>query len=366
LDMHQNTPEFKRFTPMDLIKKLHLKYVSLEPGLQSEIRSSTYTQVMAHPALDGFREGLIELMDKFGHLCDNGNDFSTIPWREMGDTILKLVLNYQISHDTSEGHLAPSNKISIDTIHLPLWKSWMVRRLFHHTRRFNLYRGHISYIYTLGYGLFRPYFLALGHWFVQQKTLDIPDDIFLLDWTEIRQIVNSQNYSQNLREKVKKHKETIEQVRDIQLPALVYGDQEPPIDVSFAHKLVGTPTSRGYCMGRIKVLMGLQDFHKVQSGDILVIPYSDVGWTPLFTLVAGVLAESGGMLSHSSIVAREYGIPAIVSVPGATRLKDGTMVRIDGYRGEVILLNDEKTTDMHDINQDVQQEIKREDEIASS
>jgi len=73
----------------------------------------------------------------------------------------------------------------------------------------------------------------------------------------------------------------------------------------------------------------------LEQGDVLVIPYSDVGWTPLFTRAGAVVAESGGLLSHSSIVAREYGIPAVVSVQGACQLKDGTLVTVDGYRGEI-------------------------------
>jgi pyruvate,water dikinase len=68
-----------------------------------------------------------------------------------------------------------------------------------------------------------------------------------------------------------------------------------------------------------------------------VIPFSDVGWTPLFTRAGAVIAESGGILSHSSIVAREYGIPAVVSVAGAMELKDETWVELDGYQGEIYL-----------------------------
>ena len=74
---------------------------------------------------------------------------------------------------------------------------------------------------------------------------------------------------------------------------------------------------------------------------MLAVPYTDVGWTPLFARAGAVVSESGGMLSHSSIIAREYNIPAVLSVQGVTRLKDGTMVTVDGYRGEVILDNQE-------------------------
>jgi pyruvate,water dikinase len=87
----------------------------------------------------------------------------------------------------------------------------------------------------------------------------------------------------------------------------------------------------------VRVISGIHEFDKMRQGDVLVIPFSDVGWTPLFTKAGAVIAESGGILSHSSIIAREYNIPAVVSVPGACTLADETIVTVDGYRGEVIL-----------------------------
>jgi pyruvate,water dikinase len=89
--------------------------------------------------------------------------------------------------------------------------------------------------------------------------------------------------------------------------------------------------------GVVRVVKGIGDFPKVTAGCILVIPYSDVSWTPLFALAGALIAESGGMLSHSSIIAREYGIPAIVSVPHATQLADGLEVTVDGSTGNIIL-----------------------------
>ena len=147
-------------------------------------------------------------------------------------------------------------------------------------------------------------------------------------------------------------KAEMEAVRDYTLPEFIYGTEPPPPEMPEARKLQGTATSRGYCEGPTRVVHGLHDFHKVQQGDVIVIPYSEVSWTPLFSRAAGVIAESGGMLSHSSIVAREYGIPAVVSVPGAMQLADDILVRLDGYRGEVTLLNhnqgEMQTGDEHD------------------
>lgn len=82
---------------------------------------------------------------------------------------------------------------------------------------------------------------------------------------------------------------------------------------------------------------GLGDFQKISDECVLVIPFSDVSWTPLFARAGAVIAEAGGLLSHSAIVAREYGIPAIVSVPNATRLQDDIEVTVDGYSGIVIV-----------------------------
>ena len=89
---------------------------------------------------------------------------------------------------------------------------------------------------------------------------------------------------------------------------------------SRARYLAGIPSSRGYYRGPVRVIRQASDFDKLQRGDVLVIPYSDVSWTPLFTRAGAVIAEAGGMLSHSSIVAREYNLPCVVSVPGACRL----------------------------------------------
>ena len=102
--------------------------------------------------------------------------------------------------------------------------------------------------------------------------------------------------------------------------------------------MYGTPTSQGYYIGLIKVVFGREDFDKVERGDVIVIPYSDVGWTPLFARAGAVIAESGGILSHSSIIAREYQIPAIVSVSNCMQLKDHQRVSVNGFTGEIIIL----------------------------
>lgn len=125
--------------------------------------------------------------------------------------------------------------------------------------------------------------------------------------------------------------------KEVDLPPIIYGDEPPPIFPINYLRMRGTPTSPGYYNGHARIVRGIDDFHKVANGDVLVIPFSEVGWTPLFARAGAVVAESGGVLSHSSIVAREYGIPAVVSVPGVMKLQDNQLITVDGYKGEIIL-----------------------------
>ena len=96
------------------------------------------------------------------------------------------------------------------------------------------------------------------------------------------------------------------------------------------------PASPGLATGTTCVLRGPRDFRRLQRGDIIVCRTTDSAWTPLFSHAAGIVTETGGLLSHAAIVARELGIPAILSVPHATtRFLDGTTITIDGTTGHI-------------------------------
>ncbi len=103
-----------------------------------------------------------------------------------------------------------------------------------------------------------------------------------------------------------------------------------------AAALTGAPGSHGTVTGTARIVRGPGDFPRVRPGDILVCPFTDPAWTPLLRIAAGVVTETGGVLSHAAIVAREYAIPAVLGVPGATsRLRDGAAITVDGTAGTV-------------------------------
>jgi pyruvate,water dikinase len=111
-----------------------------------------------------------------------------------------------------------------------------------------------------------------------------------------------------------------------------------------AATLTGTPGSRGTATGTARIVRGPGDFARVQPGDILVCPFTDPAWTPLLRIAAGVVTETGGVLSHAAIVAREHAIPAVLGIPDATsRLHDGTTVTIDGSTGTITARNRDRS-----------------------
>ncbi|MFI9596504.1 PEP/pyruvate-binding domain-containing protein [Nonomuraea sp. NPDC052265] len=117
----------------------------------------------------------------------------------------------------------------------------------------------------------------------------------------------------------------------------------PPLPDAFtratdrpAGALIGTPGSRGAVTGTARIVRGPGDFARVLPGDVLVCPFTDPAWTPLLRMAAGVVTETGGVLSHAAIVAREHAIPAVLGVPDVTgRLRDGTLITVDGTAGTV-------------------------------
>lgn len=103
--------------------------------------------------------------------------------------------------------------------------------------------------------------------------------------------------------------------------------------------LRGLPASTGRATGTARVIRSPEEFHRLQPGDILVCPYTDPTWTPLFALAAAVVADTGGPLSHAAIVAREYGIPAVLGVGHATNLPEGATLLVDGTVGTVTIID---------------------------
>jgi pyruvate,water dikinase len=105
-------------------------------------------------------------------------------------------------------------------------------------------------------------------------------------------------------------------------------------------KLSGTPLSRGQVIGRARIITSVEDAKKLQKGEIMVAGYTDIGWSPYYALIAGLVTEVGSALSHGAVVAREYALPLVSNVQNATEIiRDGDIISIDGASGTVVIID---------------------------
>ncbi len=216
----------------------------------------------------------------------------------------------------------------------------LLRRLFGRAARFRLERERVSSTYTFGYGLFRPAFLELSRRLCARGVIDREDDVFYLTVGELRRLAGEEAVQLDGEPPaavVARRRAEVLEAEELDMPELILGDDFTPRRRGTAppRELRGVPASRGTYRGPVRVIRSGAEFGRMTDGAVLVVPFSDVAWTPLFARAGAVIAEAGGMLSHSSIIARETGIPCVVSVDGATGLRDGVVVHVDGYRGIV-------------------------------
>ncbi len=179
---------------------------------------------------------------------------------------------------------------------------------------------------------------ALAAQLVAEERLDCDDAIYFLLHEEI-EVVASAPAGHPLREIALERREAFAYQQTLRFPEVEVGRPQPSprhdVEAS-ADVVIGKPVSRGQVEGRVRVVLTLEEAEALEPGEILVAPITDVGWTPYFAVVAGLVTDVGSAVSHGAVVAREYGLPAVLNTRDATRiLKTGERVRLDGDRGRV-------------------------------
>ena len=188
----------------------------------------------------------------------------------------------------------------------------------------------------------RTWHLALAQRFVDRGWIDRRDDYFMLTAADIRPVVAGERDPAAFRTAIAGRHAELARFRAIRMPLLMRESELPrlirtagistraPADGD----LTGHPVSTGTIEADVVVIRDPGDFDRMKKGAILVATATDPSWTPLFTLASGVIVEVGGVLSHASTIAREYGLPAVANVKDATRiLRTGDRVRLDAVTG---------------------------------
>jgi pyruvate,water dikinase len=197
-------------------------------------------------------------------------------------------------------------------------------------------------------GIIRQSVLRAGEAMAAAGMLDRPDDLFFLRLVELQEIAANEAIPESIIALIHHRRtEYAREMRRTRLPLVLLNDgttyfagaSQSKIDGSDMDGMIqGDPVSPGMTEGRVRVVF---DPHQanLEPGEILVCPGTDPSWTPLFLAAAGLVMEVGGMMTHGSVVAREYGIPALVGVTQATnRLKTGTLIRLDATSGYITIL----------------------------
>jgi phosphoenolpyruvate synthase/pyruvate phosphate dikinase len=192
-------------------------------------------------------------------------------------------------------------------------------------------------------GLYRAALLAAGQKLAETGILTEAGDVFFLHLWELKALGSGE--ARDWKDLIADRRDTYaRELRRRRIPRMMLSDgtafYDAPSTGDTANTLSGSPVSAGTVEGTVRVVF---DPHGVQlvPGEILVCPATDPAWTPLFLAAGGLVMEVGGMMTHGSVVAREYGIPAVVGVSQATtRLKTGQRVRVDGSSGMVTMLED--------------------------
>ena len=185
--------------------------------------------------------------------------------------------------------------------------------------------------------VFKQAYWKLAHFMVLESRLPDPKLLFFLTHSEIGKLLEKR--SANLIRLAKRRMRVYPKMNDTSFSKINIGLPAPirktdQIDRSSVSILQGMPVCCGKAKGRACVIKLPEDAHQIEEGDVLVCRYTDVGWSPYFPLISGLVTELGGLLSHGAVVARECGIPCIVNTPGATDLvKTGDMVLLDGSAG---------------------------------
>ena len=219
-------------------------------------------------------------------------------------------------------------------------KAEETKQMIDRVRTFSGYREYPKYSIVSRYFVYKQALLEEAERLVKTRVLREKDDMFYLTLEELHDVVRTQQVDEQL---IRRRRDAFASYQSLTPPRVLTSEGEAVAgsyrrDDVPAGALVGLPVSAGTIEGRARVILDMAHAD-LEAGDILVTTYTDPSWTPLFVAIKGVVTEVGGLMTHGAVIAREYGLPAVVGVQHATRLiKDGQRIRVHGTDGYVEIL----------------------------
>ena len=298
------------------------------------------------------RDALGAWLDRYGMRCTGEIDITRPRWSERPATLVPVLLdnvrNFEPGAATrrfEEGRRAAAKKERellerLRSLPDGATKAEETKRMIDRVRTFSGYREYPKYGMVSRYFVYKQALLAEAERLVQAGVIREREDIFYSRFQELQEIVRTHDADEQL---IRDRKDAFRWYRSLTPPRVLTSEGEAiagsyrRTDVPLG-ALVGLPVSAGTVEGRARVILEMADAD-LEAGDILVTTYTDPSWTPLFVAIAGLVTEVGGLMTHGAVIAREYGLPAVVGVEHATRLiSDGQRIRVHGTEGYIEIL----------------------------
>lgn len=309
-------------------------------------------QLRANPAAQPLLKLLDEFLQRHGHRCMSEAEWRYARWIETPEVVVEMMVGYlgEQAHagDTTEAQRRrEATTAELEAQLDPVRKAylrWLLPRVQHLVR---LRDNGQHYLVKLALPIRHIYALLAERW-TQRGWLSKPDDFYFLVGEEIEAILTQgdpQLAHIDVASRVAQRRQAYDFWFSVTAPEVINA-QGQVVKVAVAgttathseEALVGIAASTGQVTGVARVVLNPHEANRLQPGEILVTRATDPGWTPVFSVIRGLVLEVGGLLSHGAIVAREYGLPAVVNVADATRLiEDGQTITVDGTAGRVYL-----------------------------
>ncbi len=307
------------------------------------------------PQMEGGKEArnaIVAFLDKYGMRCAGEIDITRKRWSEKPAILLPLLLNNIRNFTPGAGArkfeqgrqdaMQKEQEILAKLRQLPDGeeKAAATKRMIDQVRGFIGYREYPKYGIINRYYLYKQALLKEAHTLVEAGILRELEDMNYLTFEALREAVRTHEVEY---ESILREKELFNTYEKLTPPRVITSDGEI-ITGNYNHEnlpagaIPGLPVSAGIAEGRARVILNIEEA-ELEAGDILVTTFTDPSWTPSFVSISGLITEVGGLMTHGAVIAREYGLPAVVGVNGATKLiKDGQRIRVNGTEGFIEII----------------------------
>jgi len=298
------------------------------------------------------RDAITAYLDKYGMRCAGEIDITRTRWSERPGILVPMILsNIRLlgpgaSKRKFEQGLQEALKKEQELLerltHLPdgEQKAGETKQMIRLIRNFIGYREYPKYDIVSRYFIYKQALLKEAERLVQAGVLHEKEDIYYLAFEELQEAIRTNQLDYQV---IDKRKDEYRLYDKLTPPRVITSDGEIITGLYRrenipAEAIVGLAVSSGIVEGRARVILNMEEAD-LEDGDILVTAFTDPSWTPLFLSIKGLITEVGGLMTHGAVIAREYGLPAVVGVENATRLiKDGQRIRVHGTEGYVEIL----------------------------